>query len=606
MDELLKWLTGRDSFACDTETTGLFDFSNKVILLQIGDGKDQWIIDTRNVDTKPLKKFFEDRNILKIFHNAKFDVKFIRFSLGFHTEGVYDTFLAECLLTNGRKDARKSLAEVSRKYCGIEMSKDERMTFTKTGAKPFKKSQLIYAALDVQFLHEVRSKQLVEIEKWDLLNVLNLENDCVIVFADIEYNGMLLDTKPWLIQAEKVEAELVELQKVLDSMLIREVPHSSFINKGSQLSLFTEEVRTVSINWVSPPQLRILFLEMGLDVDTTSEKDIAIHEDKSPLIKKIIEYKKLKKKESTYGRTFLNYINPVTGRIHTSIKQILETGRISTGNGTDSPNMQNLPASNTYRNPFIARSGFKIVSCDFAGQEARLAASGSKDDVWCNAFRQEKDLHSEVAAMVFRIDPDRAREKPDHLGGKSYRDVAKTINFAILYGASEYKISKQLNIPLQQAKDIIESYFKATPKLINYLNNCAKYALKNGYIRSYKPYSLIRWIPGWRPNLNPQADKGFIGQITRLAYNTPVQASGAMMTKLALVKLRDYINSHNLQKDVFILMAVHDQIDVEVKEHIAEDWAKIQKAIMEEAGRELITEVPVLSDITIGDCWKKG
>lgn len=130
------------------------------------------------------------------------------------------------------------------------------------------------------------------------------------------------------------------------------------------------------------------------------------------------------------------------------------------------------------------------------------------------------------------------------------------------------------------------------------------YGIANGYIRSFSPYRIIRYFTNWQQDLS-QIDFKERGIIERASMNTPIQASGAQMAKRALVLIRKYIKDNKLQDKVFIVMTVHDQIDVEVEASFAEEWSKIQKNIMEEAGREIIKDIPVLSEIIISDYWSK-
>lgn len=207
---------------------------------------------------------------------------------------------------------------------------------------------------------------------------------------------------------------------------------------------------------------------------------------------------------------------------------------------------------------------------------------------------------------MFGITDDLVRTKPDFLRGKSYRDAAKTINFGVLFGMSEFKLSKSLSITVEEAKNLIVKYFAATKQLKSYLDMCANYGLSRGYIKSFKPYSIIRFFPEWRNDLNPySADNKIIGEITRASYNTPIQSTGAVMTKLALVNIRNYINQNNLQDRVRLIHVVHDATYCEVREDFAEEFSKIQSQCMIDAGKEFELDLPMETDITINDFWSK-
>lgn len=422
---------------------------------------------------------------------------------------------------------------------------------------------------------------------------------------------MGFNKEAWLKLAANNKSSVINYENQLDELVKQEPKLHKFVKKYIQINMFGEiedgytNEREINILWSSPSQVDKVFKNLGLQLESTSEKFLSKYQKTYPLIKTFIDYKKQQKLVTTYGEDFLSYINQKTKRIHTSFWQIAETSRVTSGSKQErAPNMQNIPATNEYRNCFIPKPGFKIVSCDFSGQELRLCAEGSQEPLWVNAYKEGKDLHSEVASMVFNIPIENVKDKPDFLRGKSYRDAAKTINFGLLYGMSKFKLSDTLNIGVKEADKIIKDYFKATKTLNLYLHKCRKYGLTNGFIRSFRPYSIIRYFPKWK-DIEEKGDFKAIGEIERASMNTPIQGSGAQMVKRALHLIRTYIKTNNLQNKVFIVMTVHDQIDCEVEESFASDWSIIQQRLMKEAGEEFIKTIPVLSDITIADCWTK-
>lgn len=595
----LEWIKDKKELALDTETEGFFNHNKKIVMLQISDGKDTYVIDTRgNNYVKKLIGILEDKLI--IGQNLKFDYKFLKME-GIVLNNIYDTFLAECILTNGLQDRQLGLGAISEKYIGKSLDKSVRNQFINLNGQPFTEKQIIYGSEDVEGLFLIRDAQMKEIDKLGLNNVLNLENKACLALADIEYNGLKLDTLKWLELAKTKESKLPQYELDLDNMVLEEPKLAKFKNNGIQIDIFGEQGRSINIKWSSPTQVLRVINALGIPLESSSEKEISKFQDKFPIIKKFIDYKKDAKLISTYGKDFIKWVNKYTGRIHTEFWQILETSRVSSNN----PNLQNLPAKNEYLNCFIAEPGWKIIGIDYAAQEARIAACGSKDELWLATFIQGKDLHSEVCKLMFHIEDSLVKTKPDFLRGKTYRDAAKTINFGVLFGMSEYKLSKSLSITTEEAKDLINQYFEATKELKSYLDTCAHYGLSKGYIRSFKPYSNIRYFPEWKPNLDSWRDKKIIGEITRASYNSPVQATGALVTKLALVKIRQFILDNKLEDNVKLIHVVHDAIYCEVKEEFAEEFSKIQSNLMIEAGRDFNLQLPMLTDITISDHWTK-
>lgn len=608
IDECVNWLNGLYEVNLDTETEGMFNHANKIVMLQLNWNNISFVIDTRTVGILPLKQELE--KLLVVGQNLKFDYKFLKLH-GIELNNVYDTMLAECCLTNGKKDRKLNLKALAKNYCNIELNKDVRNQFTKLNEQPFTEAQIVYGVGDITCLTEIKTKQLIELTRLDLLDWMQNEMNASLALADIEYNGMGFDKEVWLKLANKAELNVVNYTQELDELTMQEPKLSKFVSTQVQGNLFAEleegyeHGRDVNIKWSSPKQVDKVIKALGLELDSTNERFLTKYQNEFPLIKKFIDYKKQAKLVTTYGKKFLTYINPTTQRIHTSFWQILDTTRVSSGSKRDNtPNMQNIPAKIEYRNCFIPRKGFKMVSCDFSGQELRLTAFGSKEPLWVDAFNKGEDLHSNVASMVFKVPLENVRDKPDFLRGKSYRDAAKTVNFGLVYGMSKYKLADTLSIEIDAADMIIKNYFKATVQLNNFLAGCRAYGMKHGYIRCFAPYKIIRYFPSWKPIREAMEFKE-IGSIERASMNTPIQSAGGQMTKRALVVLRKYIKDNNLQDKVYIVMTVHDQIDCEVEESFVEEWSLIQKEIMESAGREIITNIPVLSDITISDSWTK-
>lgn len=603
IDQCIDWIKDLVFVCLDTETEGFFDHVNKTVMLQLSDGIEVWVLDTRNTNyIKRLKPYLESKLILG--QNLKFDYKFLK-AEGVILSNIYDTFLAECVLTNGLEERQLGLGALTKKYCGKELDKSVRNQFIGLKGQPFTHKQIVYGSEDVLFLPEIKRKQLEEIERMDLTAWLDLENQACLALADIEYNGLGFNHEAWLKLSDKIELNLPKYEAELNELVKQESKLESFVFKYVQNDLFGGKGKEVNIKWTSPTQCLKLFRQLGCEIESADKKELLKYQNQYTLVKKYIDYKIEGKLASTYGRNFLNFINKTTKRIHGDFWQILNTARVSCGgskSGKSSVNLQNLPAKNEYLNCFVARPGFKIIGIDYAAQEGRIAASGSNDDLWMATFIEGKDLHTEVCKLMFGIDESLVKTKPDFLRGKTYRDAAKTLNFGILFGMSGYKLSNDLQVTLEEADSLIAQYFKATKQLKSYLDACGRYGLKHGYIRSFKPYSMIRYFPKWSPTY---IDRKVQGEIIRASYNTPVQGTAALMTKLALVMIRQYIIDNKLEDKVYLIHVVHDATYCEVREDFAEEFSKIQSDIMIEAGKIFQIKLPMLTDITIADYWTK-
>ncbi len=607
IEKCKEWLDTLTEVNLDTETQGHFNHFNKILMLQLNWDDITYVIDVRTVGIDSLKRL---EDILVVGQNLKFDYKFLKF-YGIELNNIYDTMLAEACLTNGNENRSLGLGTLAQKYCDIQLNKSVRNQFVGIDSTPFTEQQITYGVGDVTCLTCIKTKQLERIKELNIDMWVSNEFNACLALADIEYNGMGFSKEAWVNLANKAQFNENDYTDKLDELVRQEPKLARYVKTRIQANMFAgiedgyEHERDVNILWSSPTQVFKLFKDLGLELESTNERFLTKYQSKYPLVKQFIDYKKQQKLVTTYGLDFLKYVNQHTDRIHTAFWQIADTSRVTSGSIEErAPNMQNIPAKVEYRNCFVARPGFKMVSCDFSGQELRLCAEGSQEPLWVNAFLKGEDLHSNVASMVFKVPLDKVRDKPDFLRGKSYRDAAKTVNFGLIYGMSKFKLADTLSIEVKDADKIIKDYFKATKHLNLYLDKCRKYGMKNGFIRSFKPYSMIRWFPKWE-TIVKTGDFKSIGEIERASMNTPIQASGAQMTKRALYLIRKYIKTHLLHDKVYIVMTVHDQIDCEVQEDFAEEWSKIQQSIMQEAGAEIIKSIPVLSDITISDSWTK-
>ena len=601
IEQCIQYFKDAEYIALDTETEGMDCHIKKIVMLQLNYKDVTYVVDTRVVSILPLKEILESKLILG--QNLKFDYKFLK-AVGITLSNIYDTFLAECCLTNGLENRELGLAALAKNYCGITLDKSTRNQFTELNGQPFTEKQIVYGVGDVTCLLEIKNKQAVRVKELELEAVVDLENKACLALADIEYNGWSFDREKWLELAKNTKSSVITMELELDSMVIEEPRLEKFVSKYIQTNMFDFDIRKIEVKWSSPTQVLKVINKLGVKVESVSGKEIAQYENRHPLIKKYIDYTKERKLVTTYGKGFLRYVTK-DDKIYTSFWQILDTHRVSSGSKRDgTANLQNLPADNKYLNCFIAGEGCKIIGIDYAAQEARVAAYGSNDDIWVKTFLDGKDLHSEVCKMMFGITDDLVKTKPDFLRGKSYRDVAKTINFGCLFGMSKHKLSKSLQITVEEADKLLKKYFEATFKLKKYLKWCATYGLEKGYIRSYKPLSCIRWFPQWREDLSKESDFKLIGEIERASYNTPIQASAALITKLALTKVReDIIN--NKRDYVELVHVVHDAIYTKCKTEFAEEYSKIQNQLMIDAWNEVIDNFPIGTDITISDFWQK-
>ena len=611
IEDVVNYCKDKKILGVDTETEG-FDFTcKKMIMLQIGDENKQFVIDTRTISINPLKEILESKDIIKIFHNAKFDYKFIRKWSNISCEGIYDTFLVERVLNCGKDGMKYGLKDVCNKYLNVKLNKDVRNQFIGLTGQPFKSDQIIYGAKDVEYLCKIKELQQPIIDKYKLQNVVDLENQVVLALADIEYNGLDLDIEQWkeLKDINTNEADL--LYDKLDNMVLNTGVLKFLRSIYVQTDLFKsiDEIRTVNIKWTSPKQVLNAFQAIIPELENVNSRQMYKYRFKHPIINQYIKYKEAMKLCTSYGHKFFDNLLS-DNKIHTNFHQILDTGRVS----SSKPNMQQIPADNRFRNCFTAPSGWSFVSADYSSQELNVIAFGSNDPVWIEALKNGQDLHSTCAELVYGEqwltsgEDDCAylkrKEKCNCPSHKKLRTNVKTINFGLAYGMGPNKLANTLNISVDDAKILINKYFKAFPDIKGFLEKLGNYGTKYGYIKTFPPYNRKRWFSNWYPRIwNNSSASMELGSIERASKNTPIQGASADMTKRALVLMRNWIKDVNAP--VKLVMTVHDQIDVICRNDYIDKCKLNMQMLMEMAANEIITNGLLKAEVTVNNCWTK-
>jgi len=612
MEYVAEYCGSKTVLGVDTETEG-FDFTcKKMIMFQIGDEDTQFVIDTRHISIEPLRNILENRDIIKIFHNAKFDYKFIKRWANIECEGIYDTFLAE-LVNNCGKKIGFGLKDLVKREFNVELDKAVRNKFIGLNGQPYTENQIDYGAKDVEYLCKLRAIQLPKTKANNLEKVVELECEAALAFADIEYNGLELDTEKWktLEGANTLKAQALLIN--LDETLIEDHRLNKFVAKYIQADMFTavEDLRKVDVKWTSPKQVLSVFQMLIPTLDNVNGKEMYKYRYKFPIIDMYVQYKEAMKLCTSYGEAFFKNLSS-DNKIHTNFHQILDTGRVS----SSKPNMQQIPADNKYRNCFIAPKGWKYVSADYSSQELNVIAFGSEDPVWLEALEEGQDLHSTCAELVYGQDwlssgeDDCAylkkKEKCNCPSHKKLRTNVKTINFGLAYGMGPNKLADTLNITVDDAKLLIEKYFEAFPSIKGFLERLGEFGKRRGFITTFPPYKRKRWFTNWYPKIWDNKSATFeLGSIERASKNTPIQGASADMTKKALVMLRNLIKDNKLDSQVKIVMTVHDQIDTICEENFAHSWGRLMKLTMEEAASEIVTNGLLKAEVTMSDCWEK-
>jgi DNA polymerase-1 len=427
--KVLPTIMAYHSWGFDTETSGLDPYNDRVTLVQIGNEKDQFVIDSRKVNIEPLRPFFESDEHYKFGHNLKFDYRMMKGTFGIEVERCRDTWIAEKLICNGLKFSGFGLADVLENYLEIKM--DDKKELQKSFINhvgDYSEEQIKYAARDVEHMLPLKKKMVEKLREEELEKTFFLECEAIPAFGDMEMFGLLLNQDEWLKIANENLAKAKELIPQMN-FFAEQAPSEKF--KAQYLDMFGE----AHINYGSPKQVVELINALGIKLKEKDEETgkiiempILASDDKTlkkikgyPFIDMLKKYRGYMVRYGTFGQPFLDAVHKKTNRIHMDLAQIgTETGRIAAGH---SPvNMLNIPRDKRMRNCFYAPEDYVIETDDYSGCELRIWAHISKDPSLCKALNDGIDLHCYVASKLYGKNVTKTENK--HL-----RTPAKTLNF---------------------------------------------------------------------------------------------------------------------------------------------------------------------------------
>lgn len=546
--------------------------------MQIGFPDDNvYILKWADNDMSFLRPYLEDRKWLKLAHNAKFEAKFLKHFLGAELKNVFDTFLAEQLVT---ANVYSSLFTVAQKYTGDVLDKSVRSSFFESHSNEFSTEQLNYAAKDAQVLFPIYVAQNTVLEKFDLSRVAELEFDLVRVVAAMELEGVPVDLDMWNSKLRDYEKQHEESRLKMHEILFDD-------NKlWEQTALFERD----SINLNSPKQILDAFRKIGIKTTATNERELSLIDH--PAARELLNYRRLQKILSAYGDTFTGAIHPFTQRIHADFQQIgTHTGRFS----CKEPNLQQMPEEFRY---CVTLPKHKIVVADYSQIELRILAEISGDPTLTKAFEMGDDPHKATAAQMFNI--------PIDVVTKDQRFIAKTINFGLAYGMGYMKLRDMLNVDrakddqlsIDDSRELLFRYKKVYKKAIEWLT----YAGNAGFARDYSETLLGRRRYFIKPAIGDDYDKE-VASIKRQAANSVIQGTNADITKLAMLDIYNELNLYGLGAN--IILQVHDEIVVLAHERSAETVKSVVEVSMINAAKTLLKSVPVKADAVVNDNWKK-
>ncbi len=533
----------------------------------------------RDAVLKALKPLLEDPNKAKVGQHAKYDINVLaNASTPIEVRGVaFDTMLESYVLNSTA--TRHDMDSLALKYLGHSTIRFE--DIAGKGAKQLTFDQIAleqagpYAAEDADVtlrLHQALWEKLQAIPS--LAKVLtDIEMPLVPVLARIERNGALVDANLLGLQSRELGEKMVELER------------KSFELAGQEFNLG------------SPKQLgAILYEKLGLPVlaktatgqPSTAENVLAdLAEQDYELPKVIMQYRSLSKLKSTYTDKLPEQINPRTGRIHTSYHQaVAATGRLSS---TD-PNLQNIPIRTAegrrIRQAFVAPAGCRLLSADYSQIELRIMAHLAQDEGLLDAFRHDRDVHRATAAEVFGLPLEEVTPEQ--------RRRAKAINFGLIYGMSAFGLAKQIGVERKEAQAYIDRYFARYPGVLAYMERTRAQAAEQGYVETL--YGRRLYLPeiGSKNAAMRKAAE-------RTAINAPMQGTAADIMKLAMVAVDDWLQASGI--DARVILQVHDELVLEVREDLVEEVAAKLRDLM---GNAAELAVPLIVETGSGSNWDEA
>lgn len=521
-----------------------------------------------------FRSVFEDETIQKVGHNLKYDLTLLKWH-GIEVRGkLMDTMLAHSMK---EPEIRHGLDYLAKLYLRYEPITTESLLGPRgENQKNMREVDLErvaeYACEDADVTLQIHHAILPSIKERDVEKVCyEVECPLIPVLVNMEYEGIRIDTDALAAYSKKLEQEICNLQDAIHGAAGR------------------------AFNIASPKQLgQVLYEELKL-VDnpkktptgqfSTREAELLKLAPKHPIVQDVLEYRNAVKLKSVYVDQLPSAVHPETGRLHTHYEQTwTATGRLQSNN----PNLQTIPVrkerGREIRAAFVPRNDdYRILSADYSQIELRIMAELSQDEGMLAAFSSGTDIHTVTASKVYKVDL--------HDVTREMRDKSKTVNFGIIYGISGFGLQQRLNIPRQEANELIEHYFEKYPGVRAYIDEAIAFARAHNYVRTLTGRRrYLRDINSKNHTLRSAAE--------RLAMNSPLQGTAADMLKLAMIRVHHALRDGGYQTKM--LLTVHDELVFDLHKDEQESVPPIIEECMKNA---LPMKVPIVVEMGIADNW---
>ena len=520
-----------------------------------------------------FKEVYENEKILKVGQNLKYDFEVLR-NYGIELKGpMWDTMIAHYLIQPELRHNMDYMAEIYLNYQTIHI--DELIGPRGKGQKSMRDllpSQVYeYAAEDADITLRLKNKLEPELKKFECENLFyNIEMPLMPVLAEMEMNGVCLDTESLKETSEILTKRMLDIEKRIYELA------------GEQFNI------------ASPKQVGDILFEKLKIVEkakktktgqyVTSEEVLQQLKNKHEIVADILEHRGLKKLLGTYIDALPSLINKRTGHIHTSFNQtITATGRLSSSD----PNLQNIPIrgedGKEIRKAFVPEPGCLFFSADYSQIELRVMAHLSQDENMIRVFSEGKDLHAATAANIYK--------KPIEEVTRDERTKSKRANFGIIYGITVFGLAERLDIPREEAKMLIDGYFATFPQVHDYMEKSKEIARQKGYVTTL--FGRRRYLPDI--NSHNATVRGFA---ERNAINAPIQGTAADIIKVAMINIFNRFKAEGIKSKM--ILQVHDELNFSV---LPEEKEKVEKIVLEEMQRAIDLKVPLVADSGFGNNW---
>ena len=579
-DKMIKEISKHSIISIDLETTSLEPMDAQIVGMSLSVKEnfgyyipfiipDDLFPANPNIILNKLSPIFNSNSFKFIGQNLKYDLLILK-KYNINIENIYfDTYIAESLISSERTSYK--LDNLAIEYLGYKMQpiedligdkKNEQILMSEVPAEKV----CFYACEDADVVLKIYNKQKEILKDMDLENLFyNIEMPVLKVLIEMEYNGVFIDEK----LINKLSKNLKEKVKNISDKIYSYADKKFNINSPKQLS-------------------EVLFDDLKLEPikkRSTASNVLQVLKNHHPIAAELLEYRHLNKLVNTYLDTLPSFINNSTNRIHTTFNQArVSTGRLS----SNKPNFQNIPIKTDIgkeiRKAFIAQNdNHFIYSFDYSQIELRILTDFTNEAELLKAFNNEEDIHLRTASLIFDI--------PEHEVDNSKRQIAKTINYSILYGAGPFRISQELKIPIKDASQIIKNYFSSYPQIKNYIDNTVSFGEKHGFVKT---------LNGRQRKVSNiyASNKNVVEAEKRAMINMPIQGTASELIKIAMINIDKIFKEKKMASKM--ILQIHDELLFEVPKNEIENVYKIVTVEMEKA---IDFDVPIKVDSNYGKSW---